>query len=89
MGNKLDIGEALNFAGALNNTVVALETSNENIQTDFVNLCETFRDKAYDEFKEEFNAADRTMATLILDIKTLRKSLMQYVQEMQDLLEEG
>lgn len=86
MQKKFDPAVAEKLGVTLLNTAEIMEVETENIQKSFKVLGETFRDQAYNEFQGELNAADKTMASIIEDMKSLSKAVLRYRAQMIDLL---
>lgn len=63
-----------------------MESENQKIQNNFIALHETFKDKAYDEFQSDFNAADRTMSKIIADLREIHKALSDYKTRLMDAI---
>ena len=86
MGKKFDLEVAQKFSESLVNAADLMEDESERVQDDFKLLGETFKDKNYSEFQSELNAADRTMISIIADIRELNRSLLDYTNQMRELL---
>lgn len=86
MNNKFDFNVADELCKTILNVSDVMESENERVQKAFSNLHETFRDKAYDEFQADFNAADRSMAIIINDLRELHRSLSDYKERLIELL---
>lgn len=78
MRNKFDFDVAEDLCETLIVVADTMESENQKVQDNFTALHETFRDKAYEEFQGEFNAADRTMAQIIADLREMHKALCDY-----------
>lgn len=86
MGNRFDLTAAQQLSEALLKTADTMELETEKIQDNFKVLGDTFKDKAYNEFQSELNAADKTMSSIISDIRELQRSIVDYKNQMSDLL---
>lgn len=86
MGNRFDLEAAQNLSETLIKTADIMEVESSNIQDGFIVLGDSFRDKCYGEFQSELNAADRTMTSIIADIRELNRSLLEYANQMSELL---
>ncbi len=86
MGKRFDLNVAHELSATLLKTAEVMETESANIQADFKSLGETFKDKGYNEFQSDLNAADRTMSKIIEDIRELNRSVLDYCNEMSKLL---
>lgn len=86
MGNKFDIPAAEKLSESLLKTADIMESETEKIQDEFKLLGDTFKDKAYSEFQSELNVADRTMLSVISDIRELQHSIADYKNQMSELL---
>lgn len=86
MGNRFDLTAAQQLSEALLKTADTMELETEKIQDNFKVLGDTFKDKAYSEFQSELNAADKTMSSIISDIRELQRSIVDYKNQMSDLL---
>lgn len=84
MGNKFDFDVAEQLCETLSTVADTMETENQKVQDSFTALHESFRDKAYEEFKSDFNAADRTMARIISDLREMHKTLNEYKIRLRD-----
>lgn len=63
-----------------------MQAESAKIQDNFKSLGESFKDKAYTEFQGELNAADRSMTAIINDIRELNRSIIDYKNQMSELL---
>lgn len=86
MGNRFDLTAAQQLSETLLKTADTMESETEKIQNDFKLLGATFKDKAYNEFQSELNAADRSISSIISDIRELQRSIVDYTNQMSDLL---
>lgn len=86
MGNKFDFGTANDLCELLMTAAETMESENQKIQNNFIALHETFKDKAYDEFQSDFNAADRTMSKIIADLREIQKALSDYKTRLMDAI---
>ena len=86
MGNKFDLEAAQKLSEILIKTANTMEAESSKVQDNFTALGETFKDKGYIEFQSELNAADRTMANIIADIRELNRSIIDYKNQMSELL---
>lgn len=86
MAKKFDIEVAEKLSTTLYNTADKMESETQNIQDKFKVLGETFKDRAYSEFQGELNAADKTMAAIISDMRALSRAVAEYKNKMNDLL---
>ena len=86
MGNKFDIETANDLCELLKTAAETMESENQKIQNNFIALHETFKDKAYDEFQSDFNAADRTMSKIIADLREIHKALSDYKTRLMDAI---
>lgn len=86
MGNRFDLTAAQQLSETLLKTADTMESETEKIQNDFKLLGDTFKDKAYNEFQSELNAADRSISSIISDIRELQRSIVDYTNQMSDLL---
>ena len=86
MGNKFDFGTANDLCELLMTAAETMESENQKIQNSFTVLHETFKDCAYDEFQADFNAADRTMAKIIADLREMHKALSDYKTRMTEIV---
>ena len=86
MGNKFDLEAAQKFSESLVKTADVMEAESARVQDSFRILGESFKDKAYNEFQSELNAADRTMLNIIADIRELNRSIVDYKNQMSELL---
>lgn len=86
MGNKFDLEAAQKLSEILIKTANTMEAESSKVQDNFTALGETFKDKGYSEFQSELNAADRTMASIVADIRELNRSILDYKNQMSELL---
>lgn len=86
MGYKFDLESAQKLSDVLTKTADTMEAESVNVQDGFAALGDSFKDKGYSEFQSELNSADRTMASIIADIRELNRSIIDYKNQMSELL---
>lgn len=82
MSNKFNFDTAEKMCETILHVADTMESENERVQQAFIQLHETFKDQAYEEFQADFNAADRTMAQIISDLHRLNISLNKYKEKL-------
>lgn len=86
MGNRFDLEAAQRLSETLLKTADIMQTETIRVQDNFKSLGETFRDKAYEEFQNELNSADKSISNIINDIRELNQSILDYKNQMSELL---
>ena len=86
MGNKFDLEAAQKLSETLIKTADTMEAESSKVRDNFTALGDSFKDKGYSEFQSELNAADRTMTSIISDIRELNRSILDYKNQMSELL---
>ncbi len=86
MGNRLNLDSAYKFSDTLMKTADIMETETENIDMGFKYLGDTFKDMAYNEFAGEMDLASASIKNVIEDMRSLNRSLLEYIRQMGDLL---
>lgn len=86
MGNRFDLEAAQRLSETLLKTADIMQTETIRVQDNFKALGETFRDKAYEEFQNELNSADKSISNIINDIRELNQSILDYKNQMSELL---
>lgn len=86
MNKKFDFEVAQKLSETLVKTADAMELETEKIEYSFIELGETFKDKAYTEFRGELNAANKTVDDIVQDIRELNISILDYSNALRDVL---
>lgn len=84
--NKFDFDTATKLSSLLIRTADTMEAENEKMQHNFLALNETWKDRAYGEFQDQFRDADKTVAEAVALLRELNKNMLAYAMKLRDSL---